>query len=107
MPLVDQDAFDIVHWLDDNTAFATAIDLFQVGIPVGGSSGAAMAAARYEARIAPEKSVIVICPENAVVTRNFLLREMAAREQCRPQLGSKGADCCEDAKTVGPLNAWC
>ena len=65
MPLVDHDAYDIVHWVDDTTGFAASFDLFKSGIPVGGSSGSAFVAARYEAKKAPDDLVLVILPDHA------------------------------------------
>jgi cysteine synthase A len=65
MPLVDHSAYDVVHWVDDATAFAAAISLFESGVPVGGSSGAAFLAARHEAERMPEHVVLVIFPDHA------------------------------------------
>lgn len=65
MPLVDHGAYDIVHWVDDATAFAASIELFKSGVPVGGSSGAAFVAARYEAQKAPNDLILVILPDHA------------------------------------------
>jgi cysteine synthase A len=65
MPLVDHSAYDTVHWVDDTTAFAASIKLFNSGVPVGGSSGAAFVAARYEAQKAPRDLVLVILPDHA------------------------------------------
>jgi cysteine synthase A len=65
MPLVDHNAYDVVHWVDDTTAFAASIELFKSGVPVGGSSGAAFVAARYEAQKAPDDLILVIFPDHA------------------------------------------
>jgi cysteine synthase A len=65
MKNVVPDEYDFVHWVDDTTAFATALALFDNGIPVGGSSGAAYVAARYEADRHPDQTVVVILPDHA------------------------------------------
>lgn len=65
MPLVDRKAYDVVHWIDDDTAFASCVNLFELGVPVGGSSGAAYLAARHEAARSPNKIVVVIFPDHA------------------------------------------
>jgi hypothetical protein len=65
MPLIDFDAYDGVHWIDDTTAFAAALELFNLSVPVGGSSGAAFVAARYEARRTPDKTILVMFPDHA------------------------------------------
>jgi len=64
MPLVDHAAYDVVHWVDDATAFAASIDLFNQGLSVGGSSGAAFVAARHEASKFPDDVVLVFFPDN-------------------------------------------
>jgi len=64
MPLVDHTAYDVVHWVDDVTAFAASINLFNQGLSVGGSSGAAFVAARHEASKSPDDVVLVFFPDH-------------------------------------------
>jgi len=87
MPLVDHSLFDIVHWVDDATAFAAVNALFMRNVKVGGSSGAAYVAAAYEARKSPDKSVLVIFPDNAQRYLHTALSE-SWREEHAIDLGS-------------------
>jgi cysteine synthase len=75
MPLVDHTMFDVVHWIDDATAFASTNSLFTKNVKVGGSSGAAYVAAAYEALADPDRSVLVIFPDNAQRYLDSILSE--------------------------------
>lgn len=112
MPLVTHEKFDVVHWFDDATAFAAAYDLFQRNLKVGGSSGAAYLAAAHEARSSPDKSVLVVLPDNAQrYAETFLLQAWReangidfAKAKSVPVTVTQVAD--SDPSTPGVTPGW-
>ncbi|MDR6687897.1 cysteine synthase A [Arthrobacter sp. 1088] len=75
MPLLDPTLYDVVHWVDDNTAFKAVSDLYKKNVKVGGSSGAAFVAASWEAKLHPDRIVVVIFPDTALRYLGSLLSE--------------------------------